>query len=51
MLHMPEVAQWSGTTPVVMTPPPARPDMESRVERFQEKGVGDQTGGQERHAK
>lgn len=51
MLHMPEVAQWSGRTPVVMTPPPARPDMESRVERFQEKGLGDQIGGQERKAR
>jgi outer membrane protein assembly factor BamB len=26
LTHMPEVDQWSGTTPVVMTPPPAKPE-------------------------
>ena len=34
MVHMPEVAAWSGAAPFVMTPPPALPGMESKIEKI-----------------
>ena len=30
LVNMPEVAEWSSSTPAVMTPPPALPEMESK---------------------
>jgi outer membrane protein assembly factor BamB len=37
MIHMPEVAAWSGTPPLTLTPPPARPAMESGLETLKER--------------
>jgi len=39
MMRMPEVVGWSGAKPVTMTPSPALPEMESKIERFQEKST------------
>ena len=51
LINMPEVASWSGTKPLVMTPPPPLPGMESKIERFQAKSTEGKSIDQNKAAK